>query len=62
MLSPGAAGKFRLETTTTGDYPLVVRLHRAKAQDMVLKEGVVRGLKRARESMPANPENRCSPL
>ena len=37
MLSPGAAGKFRLETTTTGDYPLVVRLHRAKAQDMVLK-------------------------
>jgi hypothetical protein len=56
MLPPEAAGKFRLETTTYGDYPLVVRLHRAKAQDVVLKEGVARGLKRARESMPANAE------
>jgi hypothetical protein len=55
-LEPERDGRFRLETTTFGDFPLVVRLHRAKAQDVVLKEGVVRGLKRARESMPANPE------
>jgi hypothetical protein len=54
-LQPEQDGKFRLKTTTFGDFPLVVRLHRAKAQDMILKEGVARGLKRARSSMPANP-------
>jgi hypothetical protein len=55
VLSPDQQGNFRLETTTYGDYPLVVRLHR-KAGDIVLKEGVARGLRRARGSMPHNPE------
>lgn len=55
-LSPEADGKIRLKTTTHGDYPLIVRLHRAKAPDLVLREGIARGLRRARETMPANPE------
>jgi len=46
-------GKFRLETSTYGDYPLIVRLHR-KTGDLVLREGVARALRRARSSMPGN--------
>jgi len=53
-LEPDSAGKFRLETTAYGDFPLVVRLHRAKAPDVILKEGVARALKQARATMPAN--------
>jgi hypothetical protein len=55
-LQPERDGRFRLETTTFGDFPLIVKLHRANAQDVELTEGVARGLKRARGSMPANPE------
>jgi hypothetical protein len=55
-LKPDQDGKFRLETTTYGDYPLIVRLHRAKADDLVLREGVARALKRGRDAMPSNPK------
>jgi hypothetical protein len=47
----GSDGKFRLETTTFGDYPVIVRLHRSKGDDRVLKESVFRGLRRARGTM-----------
>jgi hypothetical protein len=56
MVSPDATGKFKLETTTYGDYPLLVRLHRPKDGDVVLKEGMARALRRARDKMPANPQ------
>lgn len=55
-LPPGNDGKFRLATTTYGDYPIIVRLHRSKGEDRVLKESVFRGLKRARgRLMAASP-------
>jgi hypothetical protein len=49
-------GKFQLKVGTFGDYPVIVHLHRPDAGDLTLKEGVARALKRARETMPANPE------
>jgi len=55
-LQPDDKGGFRLETTTYGDYPLIVRLHRPKTGDLVIKESVARALRRARKTMPAGPE------
>jgi len=57
--SPDSDGRFRLETTTYGDYPVVVRLHRSNGEDLVLKEGFNRGLRRthgpyARDVLPIN--------
>ena len=52
-------GNFRLKTTTYGDYPLVVRVHRKGEPDLVLKESVARGLRRqhmARAGLPAVEE------
>ena len=54
-LTPDENGKFRLETTTYGDYPLIVRLHR-KNGDLVISEGLARALRRSRASMPDSPE------
>jgi len=46
-VQPQSTGRFRLETTTYGDFPLTVRLRRSKGEDIVLKEGVARALRRA---------------
>jgi hypothetical protein len=55
-LRPESDGKFRLATTTCGDYPVIVRLHRSKGEDRILKDSVFRGLKRARgRIMAAGP-------
>lgn len=45
-LKPEPNGGFRLETTTYGDFPVVVRLRRSAGEDLVLKDGVARGLRR----------------
>ncbi len=45
-LKPEPDGGFRLETSTYADYPVVVRLHRSKGEDLVLKDGIARGLRR----------------
>jgi hypothetical protein len=55
-LSPDKDGKFRLETMAFGDYPIIVRLHREKGDDMLLREGVARALKRERRTLPDTPE------
>lgn len=39
-------GTFRLEVATDGDCPLVVRLLRPGEVDVILRDGVVRGLRR----------------
>ena len=51
-LKPDADGKFRLETTTYGDYPVFVRLHRAGGSDVTLKDNVVRALTRTSSNEP----------
>jgi hypothetical protein len=45
-LKPEPDGGFRLETTTYGDYPVVVRLRRSNGEDLILKDGIARGLRR----------------
>jgi hypothetical protein len=45
-LRPEPDGGFSLETTTTGDFPVVVRLRRSKGEDVVLKDSITRGLRR----------------
>jgi hypothetical protein len=55
-LRPQAEGQFRLETTTYGDYPVVVRLFRAKGEDVVLKDSVARALRRAYRQDTQAPE------
>jgi hypothetical protein len=54
-LKPDVDGKFRLETTTYGNYPVVVRLHRAKGGDVTLKENVARALTQTVEDKVQNP-------
>ena len=44
---PEPDGSFSLDTTTTGDFPGVVRLHRGKGDDLVLKDSITRGLRRS---------------
>jgi hypothetical protein len=43
-LKPDSDGKFRLETTAYGNYPVVVRLHR-KGGDVTLKANVAQALR-----------------
>jgi hypothetical protein len=43
-------GGFRLETSTSGDSSVVARLHLANGKDLVLKDGIVRGLRRTHGS------------
>jgi hypothetical protein len=45
-LRPKPDGGFHLETTTYGDSPVVVRLRRSKGGDLLLMEGIARGLRR----------------
>ena len=45
-LRPEPDGGFRLETITYGDSPVVVRLRRSNGEDLVLKDGIARGLRR----------------
>jgi hypothetical protein len=45
-LKPEPNAGFRLETTTYGNFPVVVRLRRIAGEDLVLKDGVARGLRR----------------
>ncbi len=45
-LKPEPDGGFRLETTAAGDFPVVVRLRRSKGEDLVLKDGIARSLRR----------------
>ena len=43
-LRPNPNGGFRLETTTYGDSPVIVRLFRSNGEDLVLKDSIARGL------------------
>ncbi|HXZ01756.1 MAG TPA: hypothetical protein VEI03_17305 [Stellaceae bacterium] len=54
-LKPDSDGKFRLATTTHGDYPLIVRLLRSNGVELVLKDSIVRGLRRTRSTMASSP-------
>ena len=53
-LKPDADGKFRLETTTYGNYPVVVRLHRSGG-DLMLKANVAQALTGSVEGSPSTP-------
>lgn len=52
-LERGPDGAFRLETTTYGDYPIVVHLYRSNGYDVVLSDSVARALRRS--STPVAP-------
>jgi hypothetical protein len=45
-VTPTPEGTFRLETTTYGDYPLIVRLFRPSGVDVILREKIAQGLRR----------------
>jgi hypothetical protein len=40
-------GVFRLETTTYGDYPVLVHLYRSNGYDPVLRDNIARALRRS---------------
>jgi hypothetical protein len=46
-LRPEPDGCFSLDTTTTDDFPVVVRLHRSKGEDLVLNDSITRSLRRS---------------
>lgn len=54
-LRPDPNGGFRLETTTHGDYPVVVRLRTGQGRDVLLKDSLVRNLRRHSVEAAANP-------
>ncbi len=49
-LTPDAHGNIRLSTTTSGDYPVLVRISRSGGASTVLKESVARALRRGHEA------------
>jgi len=55
-VQPDKDGKIRLKTTTFGDYPVIVHLHRTSGKDIPLREGVARALKRGRTNLPDDPQ------
>ena len=52
-LTPDAHGNIRLNTTTSGDYPVLVRISRSGGANTVLKESVARALRRGYETEPS---------
>jgi hypothetical protein len=52
-LPPDSEGRFRLSTTTYGDYPVVVRLRTRTGDEVVVRETVARALRRSPSSTPA---------
>ncbi len=52
-LAPDAQGNIRLSTTTSGDFPVLVRISRSGGANTVLKESVARALRRGHETEPS---------
>jgi hypothetical protein len=55
-ITPDARGRYRLETTTYGDYPVLARVMRTKGEPMLLKIGLARALGKPVDASPTLAE------
>jgi hypothetical protein len=54
-LPPDSNGKFRLVTSTSGDYPVVVRLRTKHGREVTLKESVAKALRKGAVGFTVTP-------